>query len=92
MRNYLELSFDGQMIKLTTPSVIKSIVYDFDKKGREHKPTGKWITTADGRWLTCYDEYGNAYVEDFQHIEIALLYLSSNTDISTLYDMDKSMN
>ncbi len=95
MRNYLELTFNGEIIKLTTPEVIGNVVDDWDKHYNEntrHEPTGLWLTKEQGSWVACYDNTGDAWTEDFKHLEMALLYLHSDYDTDELHDMDMALN
>lgn len=95
MRNYLELTFDGEIIKLTTPEVMDEIIENWCKhhdEKTEYEPTGLWLTINQGRWIACYDDDGDAFVEDFKHVEVALLYLHSDYDMDELRDMDMALN
>lgn len=94
MRNYLELTFNGKVIKLTTPEVVREFIDNWCKQhdeNTEYEPTGLWLTRTGGRWLACYDDTGDAFVEDFKHIEMALLYLHSDFDTDELHEMDMAM-
>jgi len=76
-------------IELVSSKKIAEVVEDFSNDERNHKPAGNLLCKEDGTWTACDDSCGSAYVENFKHLHIALLYLTTDMDVAELYEFDK---
>lgn len=76
-------------IELVSSKKIAEVVEDFSNDERNHQPAGNLLCKEDNVWTVCDDSCGSAYVENFKHLHIALLYLTTDMDVDELHEFDK---
>lgn len=79
--------------KKVSRDFINKLVKKYDK-GEEYTAAeliNCFCCTKEGIYITCFNESGDCYIEEFRNFNTVVDYFTTDKDIATLYDQDNKV-